>query len=157
MFAAIEQPPFRTYSDILTEVQDRLVKFTSALDLPSQSNLGRIGVVASCRLELTNLPPGISRFITFLGRPWRESLDEGRIHLRIPLSNHQRGRDRCHHIVSFNRDSDLGLLELKLDWQRCFEPSIRVDASLEKELSTSTANAVSYFETFGRGDLAYVD
>jgi hypothetical protein len=153
-FLSIQAPAFQAYTALIQQVRGRMMKFAGALPFQQRSRLNRIGVVVNCRVERANPPPGLASFLSFLGSPWKTTPVHARVHLGADLRRETGSFDRCHHFVTTLEDD---IVELKLDWQRWFEPPLDVRSSrdLETRIGSGVDEALAYFERFGKGDLNY--
>ncbi len=62
------------FSELLPQVSDQLMDAARLIPGIDKRTLTRVGVVASAFVDEQDLPPGMARFIQYLGRPWKGPL-----------------------------------------------------------------------------------
>jgi hypothetical protein len=74
------------------------------------------------------------------------------------VAEDEKMKDRCHHQINLDDDRKNDV-RLTLDWQRLFSSEIQVGKGklLREHFRKCSADAVAYFERFGKGDLKYGD
>jgi len=154
----------KPFSALLTELEERRIKFMETLPLLRERGLLRIGIVATAKIEAGNPPPGVASFLAFLGTPWHKTPEECQLQLTVEMAKNEAFSDRCHHSVSFGSqvkrpDTDIkdnSIINIRLDWQRYYSKAEKTpQATLTEHVTAVTASALSYFQTFGMGDLNY--
>jgi len=147
--------PVERYTELLENVEELMGTVCRAL-LKAPRQVMRIGVVAEARLDRRSPPPGVDKFVAHLGRPWQNGLSEYNANVSAVLDRGDGAFTRCHHTTVFQEAQENDVLQLKLDWQRVFEPKREYEAErLIQEVAAARASALDYFESFGRGDLRY--
>jgi hypothetical protein len=62
------------YTDLLEEVSHRLVESARLLPHLSERKIFQVGVVTATRVAMEDVPPGIEKFIEYVGRPWGKNM-----------------------------------------------------------------------------------
>lgn len=144
----------KPYSELLPDTCDKLLQATScAIDLKTRL-VKRIGIVSLTSVAETELPPGVKRLITYLGRPWQDELKYFDVQLITALSGTSSYTDQCVHHITKSEISDDELITVKFDWQRKYTEgrSMTLD-SLGTELESSQKAALKYFEELAIGNM----
>lgn len=143
------------YSVVLERTIDEACELADHILGSASRPLGRIGVVAECRLDGESLPPGVLAFIKHQERPWGKSLLKCQTHLLAVVTETDRHSDRCHHMLAMDEDNKNDV-RLTLDWQRVIPSAIEIRSNkLRDQLGECAKSAVEYFEMFGKGELRY--
>ncbi len=150
-------PDVLKFSDLLTRAIELTATIFERLKAPPVL-VTRIGIVADCRLDEKDLPPGIERFLSYLGAPWgaKPSILSGTMTFDLP--KHEKWTRRCHHMVDREVVERPGDLRIRLDWQMSLEKgsSHRVAEGAAKSFVEDAAgHANAYFEKFAAGGLNY--
>ena len=141
------------YTELLGEVTKRLLEMVQLVTAGVPRKLVRIGVISTTFVTEDEMPPGISRYLKYLGKPWHASPDPFRTELTVKLekSKHTVSLDRCVHIFVKPEDSD-GLVQIRLDWQRLLPDDRTLSmGSLPELLENAKTDALAYFEDIGEG------
>ena len=148
----------KKYSSLLENTIDEYCEAFDQIAVAESRTLGRLGIVANCRLDGEALPPGVALFLKYLGRPWGGSLAKCQAHLLGTISESDKIKDRCHYQIDVNDDRKNDV-RLTLDWQRLFlsEPQVSRGKLLREHFKKCSGDAMAYFELFGKGDLKYGD
>jgi hypothetical protein len=144
------------YSTLIDEQLALLREIVAPILRERSRKLRRIGIVAATKLAHDKLPPGITTYIESLGRPWQRAVDMATGTTLVKIGSGDGYVDRCHHFLEFNHVDRPGFVEVRLDWQRVFNPYLELsNDQLEKKFKEWTAAAIEYFSRFGAGDLHY--
>jgi hypothetical protein len=139
------------YTALLPNVFKRAID--AACLLPSQKDrkANRIGIISTTAVAETELPPGIARFISYVGRPWKGALDGYDFSITSEVGKATGWSDRCIHSIKKPEDPD-ELLTIQFDWQRTFSSGLplRQDALTEAAKVAEKA-ALKYFEELAEG------
>ena len=139
------------FSKLLPEVSRRLTEATLLIPSTKNRTLTRVGVIATTVVAEDDLPPGIIRFIKYLGRPWSGCVDGFTYQIISEIDKTSRWSDRCIHFLSKPDDPEQ-LLTLKFDWQRSFVSGRPVTSDSLKEVLASAQKASNqYFEELAEG------
>jgi hypothetical protein len=153
---SVDVPTMKKYTSLLETAEEELCEVFDLLTASETRTLTRIGIMAFCRLDGESLPPGVDLFMRYLSRPWGPSLQKCQAHLLGIITEDEKFRDRCHHQIdmTIDRENDIRLI---LDWQRIYlaEPQIPKGKYLRDQVQKCSADARSYFERFGKGDMDY--
>lgn len=142
----------RPYTDLLPEVSERLVDATLMLPGNKTRNVLRVGVVSTTKVSEGDIPPGIKRFIEYIGRPWKASSASYQIHLTADLGAAGGLHDRCVHTLTKPEDEPDGLISLNFDWQRAFDSERAASRdNLIEMLGKAQKAALAYFEDLAEG------
>ena len=112
----------------------------------------RVGIVSNTSVSYDELPPGIFRFIDYIGRPWNSSPEEFRIQIMGEIKKEKDFSDRCiHHLARTENKEEL--INITFDWQRNF--SLGKPLALEsliEILRDAEEEALAYFEEVAEGN-----
>jgi len=140
------------FTELLPQVSERLLNATEAILAVHKRMLVRVGVVASTFVTEKELPPGIARFIQYLGRPWRNPLAQYSVQLTADLDKNRDWLDRASHTLIKSGDEE-DPLTLRFDWSRTFSTDRPADGSILKSVvSEVTQASMQYFEELAEGN-----
>jgi hypothetical protein len=140
--------PFTT---LLTDVSTRVVEATLLLPEVKKRTLQRVGVISATPISAEDIPPGIKRFIDYVGRPWTGMLDSFNISINAHVGGAGEVKDRCLHTIVKPEDKDQ-LLTLVFDWHRTFSTEWQITKSnLERILKDAQRDSLQYFEDLAEG------
>lgn len=140
------------YSQQIPEVARRLEEITALLPGAKSRTIKRVGVVSATNANLTDAPPGIRRFIDYLGRPWKQELDSLNFRVSAMLPSSPGSTVRCIHTLTKPEDKE-ELTHFKFDWQRIFSTGKRIESKSMRELiADATRDANRYFEDLAEGN-----
>jgi hypothetical protein len=147
----LSQP--QPYTKLLREVSDRLLEATVLLAGTKKRTVTRIGIMATTTVAVEEAPPGIERFIHYIGRPWRTSTDHFNINVLADLKSEDGWKDRCIHMVNKPEDPEQ-LMTVTLDWQRVFTtPKPITTDAFAPIMQDCQKSALAYFEEVAEGSL----
>lgn len=139
------------FSELLRQVSKRLLEATELIPEIGSRALIRVGVVASTFVTEQELPPGMARFIQYLGRPWRGDLAQYSLQLTADLDRNPDWLDRAAHTLIKPGDPE-DPLTLRLDWSRTFSAGHHADERvLKSALEQATEASMNYFEDLAEG------
>jgi hypothetical protein len=142
------------YTELLLQVSRRLVDTTVLICKGTPRKVTRIGVVAAAAVSADDIPPGMARFVTYMGRPWKGLLEYYTFQTTAQLADDARWSDRCLHLVSKNEDDPDQLIRLSFDWQRSLKTSRAITPDSMRELAEEAEEAATrYFEDLAEGNL----
>ena len=142
------------YTQMLPQISDRLVQAARLVATGNQRALVRVGVVSATAVKEDEAPPGIRRYIAYMGRPWTAAphaftMDVTSILPRTPKAEWE---DRCQHVVTKVEHGD-ELINIRLDFHRRFDsPKALSVGLLDDILKRLRADALKYFEDVGQGE-----
>lgn len=146
----LSQP--RPYTKLLPDVCERLIDATVLLPHSKGRKLNRLGIVTSARVSVSDSPPGISRFISYVGRPWKQIPAFYNFQITSDLEKGPNYVDRCVHTVTKSEEDEDALVTLNFDWQRTFTNGRPLNRDiLEKEVQEGKKAALKYFEDIAEG------
>lgn len=153
-----ELPEPMLYSQALEKVRKYIeIIFGFMKDLKG-FQYDRIGVVASVGSDKDSLPPGILRWLEYLGKPLGNvTKSEASFLAKFQDSKENEFYDQCHHLIRFDDSAPEIGYRIVLDWQRMFDkPKVISDTrDLVTNLNSAKEEAIKYFQKFGEGDLNY--
>jgi hypothetical protein len=154
-FPAQRIPATRAYSDLLNEELEYIKEILSVAKNVREVKFRRIGVVAKLILDKESIPPGISKWISHLGKPW-DGLLAAETLLTAKLHEEGGYSDKCLHFLKFSEETPETGFQFVLDWQRYFKEPITLDErdTFEK-VKICRDEALSYFKRLGEGGLNY--
>lgn len=111
----------------------------------------RVGVIASTLVAEDDLPPGMKRFIEYIGRPWHGLVEQYTFQITADLEKTDDWFDRCTHIVTRTEDPEQ-LLTLRFDWHRTFVSGrVATRESMQQEIGRAEEKSMAYFEDLAEG------
>jgi hypothetical protein len=154
-FPQVEVPPeIVPYTTLLDRSIEETRGFLSAV-VSNTRKLVRLGIVASCAVDVDSPPPGVRAFLAHIASPWQEEVPVLTVNIGAVLSRSEKHLDRCLHTLSYTKDAGKSM-QVALDWQRVFEtPSPLTPAGIMDRVGECKKLALDYFEKFGKGDLEY--
>jgi hypothetical protein len=139
------------FTQLLPEVFKRLVSTTLVVPALKDRKVVRVGVISATAIGEDQMPPGIARFIEYIGRPWKGSAEQYDIQILSNLQSASGHQDRCIHHVKKTEDPDQ-LIAVSLDWQRLFDAGQPIDrAKLQEIAAQAEKAALAYFEDVAEG------
>ncbi len=140
------------YTQLLPEVSSRVIEAAMLLPDVNKRNLKRIGVVATTLVADEDVPPGIERFVKYMGRPWDGSIEHFGFQLTAEVGEGKGWIDQCHHSIARPEDKDQ-LMTLNFDYQRIYsKPTTVSHESLKTLLDDVREDALEYFEDLAEGN-----
>lgn len=140
------------FSELLPDLSKRLTEAVEHILTIRPRKLVRVGIIASTLVAESELPPGLSRFIEYIARPWHGLVGQYGFNITADIGKTEKWIDRCTHIVAKPEDSE-ELLTLKFDWQRTFVATREATPELVREAFAHAIDASSsYFEDLAEGD-----
>lgn len=150
----LSQP--RPYTSLLGEVSEKLLEANDLLNPSLRTRtLKRVGVVSLTHVAPEDLPPGLSRFIEYMGRPWGGDLYGYDFQVVARLDKSEKWDDSCIHHLSLPEAGDR-LVQVRIDYQRRFHESRR-SSQLAESLKHVTSTALDYFEGLAEGGRFHVE
>ena len=141
------------YTELITQVRERFMELMQLVAKGKNRKLLRIGIISTTVVSEDEVPPGINRFLNYVGKPWDNSVEAFSIAItaKLPKSKNTARYDRCIHVVSRQEDSE-GLVTIQLDWQRYFDEDKNLSmTSLPELLDAGKSDALAYFEDIAEG------
>jgi hypothetical protein len=141
-----EPVPFAELIETTLASADDLLKALAA----SEAMVDRFGLATTVPMRRAQAPPGVGRFLRSLGSlPGHEPL-RASCQIFSRVARREGSDDRVHYNVQSSEDGDD--IELLLEFQRYFEPAIRLKhPATMSDLAQFTREAVAHFEHFGSG------
>lgn len=141
------------YTTLLQEATRRVIEVAPLL--PGRKGgrvLQRVGIMSITTVDKEEAPPGIVRFIEYVGRPWNTSPEFFEITVASDLGGTGKGwKDRCIHTLKKSEEAE-SLLTIQLDWQREYEAEKALtEDALKPLLANCSADALKYFEDVAEG------
>jgi hypothetical protein len=139
------------FTKLLPKVCSKLIEAALLLPKTESRKVTRVGVISTTSVAEDDLPPGIARFIRYIGRPWSDQLDHFNISVAAILDNKDGWSDKCIHTLTKTDDPE-ELLTISFDWQRTFASGYRISReSLESIAEKATVSSSQYFEELAEG------
>ena len=145
----------RPYTELLTQVTDRVLTALELITSGKNRKLRRLGIVTTTVVDDEAAPPGVQRLLKYVARPWRVSLDSYHLQLTAPLRTPKTTgyEDRCIHTITKSELDEDNLITVILDYQRTFDDEKNLSMSSVRGLLNSVRqSALDYFEDVGQGD-----
>jgi hypothetical protein len=140
------------YTTLLPQAAERVVEAALLVPDGKGRQVTRIGIVATTTVAREDLPPGIVRFIEYLGRPWRGSVPGLSLQIIGDIGKASTWTDRCIHAVNKPEETD-ELVTLSFDWQRTLATGRAITSDNLNELFLSAQKAaLQYFEDLAEGN-----
>jgi hypothetical protein len=142
--------PFTT---LLPVVSSKLIEATLLLPESKSRKVRRVGIISTTPIAADDVPPGIKRLITYLGRPWKGLVDSFNVSITGTLADTDTTTDRCIHQITKPELEDVDqLMTLQFDWQRTFKDErATTEDSLKRILGDAKEQALKYFEELAEG------
>jgi hypothetical protein len=141
------------FSKLLPNVSKRLIEATLLLPGTKTRTVTRIGIVSTTLVAEDEVPPGVARFIKYIGRPWKGSVDNFNVQIVADLDKTPKWSDRCVHLLVKPEDWEQ-LPTLQFDWQRTFAPGRPLtDDSLRDIMARAETASLKYLEELAEGSL----
>lgn len=138
----VYEQPAEIFSVLLRSLTEHAERALATLR--SSLRVEFIGVVLQSTLDPDNLPPGASRLVGQLARPFQGRLSAYNANLTVEVGD----AARCHHRME-RRQDDLDEVRFNLDWQRLWSPPEAMSgAQIVSSLRKVQDNALGYFEAF---------
>ncbi|MGA8908845.1 MAG: hypothetical protein WB524_14615 [Acidobacteriaceae bacterium] len=145
------------YTQLLDTVFEKLVTITLAVPDNRTRKVTKMGIVSSTQVHPDEAPPGIRRFIEYVGRPWQGFLHAYSFQIVTELGQSPAGSDRCVHTLAKAED-ERELLSLSFDWQRTLTPSRPINKDVLGDIiKRARFDALKYFEDLAEGGRFDVD
>jgi hypothetical protein len=132
---------------------------TLLIPSPENRTFNRVGIIAKAAISIDDAPPGITRFLEYVGKPWKGLVGGYGFQIVGQVDKTEAYTDRCVHTVTKPELGDNShLLSLNFDWQRTFEAgqALRKEI-LASALSSAEKSAIAYFEDLAEGNRFDVD
>jgi hypothetical protein len=141
------------YTALLQDASDRLVEVAPRLPGGAKARaMTRVGVLSTTTVDMAEAPPGILRFLDYVGRPWRTSLNYFDMAVMADLSKTKEWDDRCIHTLKKSEEPD-AMLSITLDWQRVYHSERLLKPELLRPLLANCREAaLNYFEDVAQGN-----
>ena len=153
-FPDLQRPEhFDRYTELLKLVVDELGGFLKLPGHPADRHLLRIGVVADCEMAISEIPPGVERLMDDLRGSYGPGLESAALQLIVRLATDERHVDRCIYHLAASPAAPETTVRLRMDWQRAWQPDLRVtSSSIMEQVKLCAGLAETHFEAFGSGE-----
>jgi hypothetical protein len=140
------------FTKLVPIVASKLIDATLMLPKAKDRLVQRIGIISTTAVAEEDIPPGIKRLISYIGRPWKAAVDNYNIGLTGIISETAETTERCIHTLIKPEEKDQ-LLTLQFDWQRIFQTGWQnTKANLDRLIEDGTRDALKYFEELAEGN-----
>ena len=142
------------YTTLLPELHKRLADLTLTIPSPASRTFNRIGIVAKASIAPEDAPPGITRFLDYLGKPWKGLVGGYYFQVTGQIAAGPDFADRCVHTLNKPETGENSqLLQLNFDWQRTFVAGQPLKKeTLEDAFASAEKSALHYFEDLAEGN-----
>jgi hypothetical protein len=140
------------FTELLPQVTKRLVEVALLVPGAKTRKVNRIGVLSTTAVSEKEVPPGVSRFIEYIGRPWHGAVEAYSFQITSDIGKGAGYRDRCLHTIVLPEDKE-SLMTMTFDFQRLFTSGmpIQQQAPLKEAVDRVEKAALRYFEDIGEG------
>jgi hypothetical protein len=139
------------FTELLPEVTKRLIEAGLLVPGAKTRKVNRIGIISTTAVAEEEAPPGVVRFIEYIGRPWRGALESFNLQIAANTGKGQGYRDRCFHTIVRSEDKE-NLMTITIDFQRVFTAGISIQRDqLKDAVDRVEKAALRYFEDIGEG------
>jgi hypothetical protein len=141
------------YTELLVEVSSRLIQAARLLPNLNDRKIFQVGIVTATRVAPEDVPPGITGFIEYLGRPWSDGISSFGVEVTSDFEKADNWSDRCVHKLIRPENTE-ELMSLNFDYQRKFmvgQPTS--EAQMKTLLNKCSEDALEYFERLAEGDM----
>lgn len=143
----------RPFTELLPTASERLLNATLLIPGSKDRSLLRVGVVSSTAVAEDEVPPGIARFIKYVGRPWSGLTDSFSFQITTEIAQASGWSDRCIHNLTKPEDPEK-LLTIIFDWQRTYASGRPIKREVLAEiLSVAEKDSQKYFEELAEGSI----
>jgi len=140
------------FTSLLPQVSEKLIEATLLLPEVKKRTINRVGIVSLTLISIEDMPPGIRRFIAYLGRPWKGALENFTVQISANLNKTSEVSEICIHQLVMPEDKDEKLLTIQFDWQRQFSSALQVrETELKRIVADAQKDALNYFEDLAEG------
>jgi hypothetical protein len=139
------------FTDLLPNVTKKLIDTTLLVPNAKTRKIHRVGIVSTTTVDMEEVPPGIGRFISYLGKPWNQTLENFSVQIVVDIDKGEKWTDKCVHTF-VKPENPEELLTIIIDWQRHFKSGQDIsEESLKKILKHAETGALTYFEDLAEG------
>jgi hypothetical protein len=139
------------FTSLLPGIYKRLADATLVIPGHRTRKITRVGIVTTTSLDEGDAPPGITRFIEYIGRPWGGLVDSYSFQIVSVIAKTGQWTDKCVHNIIKPADPD-ELTNISFDWQRTFASGIAISPDNIKSIWTrAERDALAYFEELAEG------
>ncbi len=141
------------FTALLPDVISRLISISFLLPGVDKRRLLRIGTTATTPVDAADLPPGLGRFLTYVGKPWDGLKGGFSIQVTGEIQNSESFTDRCLHTFLRSEKED-EVMTVQLDFQRTFkEPKVANRDALNSLCDELQRDSLDYFERLAEGNM----
>ncbi len=142
----------RPYTELLEEIAKKLKEVAVVVPANRTRRISRVGIVTRTLVDEQEAPPGIGRFVEYVGRPWKVTSPQSyQFQIVTTIAEDAKWTDRCVHNLVKPEEPD-ALLNITLDWQRTLKTPQAISAmTLDELLKPARVDALKYFEDVAEG------
>lgn len=141
------------FTMLLPEVLKRTVDAAMLLPDIKDRNFFRAGVTSTTWVDDADLPPGLARFLEYLGRPWQGLTGGFSVQLTANIGSTKSWTDRCIHTLLRSEHGD-EVMTVQFDFQRTYEnPRPVTREALVEVCKEVEAASLEYFEALAEGNM----
>ncbi|MFA5597227.1 MAG: hypothetical protein WDA26_06620 [Pusillimonas sp.] len=139
-----------TLKYLISTLYDLITRLCEIDSKNRHREITQIGIVLSTRMQIADVPPGISSLLEAQTRIWQQKLLSYDFRLLTEISKENGISTRCHHMAKKTPEPDEDL-DFALDYQRIYRSSNNPNlGSFNKICEAFYPEAVLYFESFGK-------
>lgn len=140
------------FTALLRVASQALLDFCMLLPNAGKRTLMQVGVVSQTFVDRDDMPPGISAFLDYMGRPWPDRVTEYNVTIISTILESDTHLDKCIHSVNQSPEDDL--YNLVFDYQAHQKGGVRLTSQvLRREIESTTARALDYLEKLAVGSM----
>lgn len=139
------------FTEMLPEVTKRLIEAALLVPGAKTRKVKRIGIISTTAVAEEEAPPGVVRFVEYIGRPWQSAIESFNLQIVANTGKGPGYRDRCFHTIVRPEDKET-LMTITIDFQRMFTAGILIQRDeLKDAVDRVEKGALRYFEDIGEG------
>lgn len=139
------------YTELLDSCLEKLADIALLLPDANKRNIQRFGIVSQTKVADDEMPPGIKRYIEYVGRPWQNLDRLYALSVTAKLGEKDGTSDRCIHNIVQPEGEDT-LVNMSFDWQRYYSAGKPINAEPMRDIiRTGRDGALRYFEDLAEG------
>lgn len=152
MLENVTTPEPSSYQTLLQDCMTTAKQIIKCIQKKQEFSINRFGVVAECCIPNNLSPPGIKTMLQPIKKELGNDTELTIIRFRRKIATYNDGWEQYHFQVDKSEKDD-SICDLKLDWQRYFEPDFLLSSENTEDIfNQMEGNALSCFNVIGTGD-----
>src|SRR6202035_5722267 len=94
------------FTELLPEVTKKLIEAGLLVPGAKTRKVNRIGIISTTAVAEEEAPPGVTRFIEYIGRPWQGAIESFTFQIAADAGKGPGHRDRCFHTIVRPEDKE---------------------------------------------------